>query len=151
MPKRVSFPSMFPPGCSAVTLLIGAMQKRVTTRLRPVRNADPGDEKETSSPSTRPSRAAANPSFFQACTSSADGIAKIRSSWMKLASGVGFSNGWALFVLKNPPPFVPNILIASCEATGPCAIVCSVTVCVVVLPSAPVVVTCCGSTSEAVS
>ena len=43
-------------------------------------------------------------------------------------SGVGFSNGWALLALKKPPPFVPNSLMISCEATGPCAIVCSVTV-----------------------
>ena len=43
-------------------------------------------------------------------------------------SGVGFSNGCALLALKKPPPLVPNILIASCEATGPCAMVCVVTV-----------------------
>ena len=49
--------------------------------------------------------------------------------------------------LKKPPPLVPSILIASCEATGPCAMVCVVTV--VVLPSVPV--TFCGSTSFAVS
>ncbi len=65
----------------------------------------------------------------------------------KFVSGVGFSNGWALFALKNPPPLVPSILIASCEATGPCAIVCVVTV--AGFPSAPVTV--CASTSFAVS
>ncbi len=43
---------------------------------------------------------------------------------MKLVSGVGFSNGWALLALKNPPPLVPSSLIASCDATGPIAIVC---------------------------
>ena len=43
---------------------------------------------------------------------------------MKLVSGVGFSNGWALLALKNPPPLVPSSLITSCEATGPMAIVC---------------------------
>jgi hypothetical protein len=26
---------------------------------------------------------------------------------------VGFSNGWALFALKKPPPFVPSTLITS--------------------------------------
>ena len=41
----------------------------------------------------------------------------------KLLSGVGFSNGCELLALKNPPPLVPSILMASCEATGPCAIV----------------------------
>ena len=43
---------------------------------------------------------------------------------MKLVSGVGFSNGWALLALKKPPPLVPSSLIASCEATGPMAMVC---------------------------
>ena len=69
----------------------------------------------------------------------------------KLLSGVGFSKGWLLLALKKPPPLVPSILIASCEATGPCAMVCCVTVCVVVLPSVPVVETVCGSISFAVS
>ncbi len=67
----------------------------------------------------------------------------------KLVRGVGFSKGWALLALKKPPPLVPSILMASCDATGPCAMVWVVTV-VVVLPSAPVV-TVCGSSSFAVS
>ncbi len=37
---------------------------------------------------------------------------------------MGFSNGCAELALKNPPPFVPSSLIASCEATGPPGIVC---------------------------
>ena len=36
-----------------------------------------------------------------------------------LLSAVGFSNGCDELALKNPPPLVPSILIASCEATGP--------------------------------
>ena len=28
---------------------------------------------------------------------------------MRFENGVGFSNGWAEFALKNPPPFVPSI------------------------------------------
>ncbi len=59
-------------------------------------------------------------------------MAKMASIWMKLEKGVGFSNGCALLALKKPPPLVPNILIASCEATGPCAMVCVVTASVVV-------------------
>ena len=43
----------------------------------------------------------------------------------KFESGVGFSNGCALLALKKPPPLVPNCLMISCDATGPCAIVCS--------------------------
>ena len=48
----------------------------------------------------------------------------MRHSSTKLVSGVGFSKGWALLALKKPPPLVPSILIASCEATGPMASVC---------------------------
>jgi hypothetical protein len=32
---------------------------------------------------------------------------------MKFEKGVGFSYGWAEFALKNPPPFVPSILMAT--------------------------------------
>ena len=42
----------------------------------------------------------------------------------KFDSGVGFSNGCALLALKKPPPLVPNCLMISCDATGPCAIIC---------------------------
>ena len=63
---------------------------------------------------------------------------KIEKSAIRLVSGVGFSNGCALLVLKNPPPFVPHCLMNSCDATGPCAISCSVWF-------------VCGSTSFAVS
>ncbi len=46
-------------------------------------------------------------------------MAQMESICTKLESGVGFSHGWALFALKYPPPLVPSILIASCDATGP--------------------------------
>jgi len=49
---------------------------------------------------------------------------KMRTISRKFTSGVGFSNGWALLALKKPPPFVPSILITSCEATGPRVITC---------------------------
>ena len=49
---------------------------------------------------------------------------KMATIWMRLASAVGFSNGCAELALKKPPPLVPSILIASCEATGPSAMVC---------------------------
>ena len=58
------------------------------------------------------------------------------------------ANGLASF---KAPPFVPSILMASCEATGPCAILCMFTVVVVALPSEPVEVTVCFSTRFAVS
>jgi len=51
-------------------------------------------------------------------------MAKMSTIWMKLMSGVGFSNGWELLALKKPPPLVPSSLITSCEATGPSAMTC---------------------------
>src|SRR5678816_751838 len=78
-------------------------------------------------------------------------IAKMANIARKFENGVGFSNGCALFALKKPPPLVPNCLITSCEATAPWAIVCSVIVCVRRLPSAPVVVTVCGSRTATLS
>ena len=50
--------------------------------------------------------------------------AKIETIWTRFDRAVGFSNGWAALALKNPPPLVPSILIATWEATGPTAIVC---------------------------
>ena len=38
----------------------------------------------------------------------------------------GLLNGCAELALKNPPPLVPSCLIASCEASGPPGIACSV-------------------------
>ena len=51
------------------------------------------------------------------------GIRSIGKVSSMLVIPFGFSNGCAEFALKNPPPFDPIILIASCEATGPNAIV----------------------------
>ena len=51
----------------------------------------------------------------------AAGISRMNSSSTKFENWVGFSNGIALFTLKNPPPFVPSCLIAICEAAGPSA------------------------------
>ncbi len=45
----------------------------------------------------------------------------------KLLKGVGFSKGCAALTLKKPPPFVPSCLMASCDATGPTATICSLT------------------------
>src|SRR6266850_234412 len=44
-------------------------------------------------------------------------MAKISTISKKFENGVGFSKGCALLALKNPPPFVPNSLMASCDAT----------------------------------
>jgi hypothetical protein len=79
-----------------------------------------------------------------------DEIAKMPNIARKLLSGVGFSNGCALLALKNPPPLVPNCLMISWDATGPCAIVCSRTTVDCGFPST-VVMTVCGSTTAALS
>ena len=62
---------------------------------------------------------------------SAAGISRMNSTSMKFASCVGFSNGIAELMLKNPPPFVPSCLIAICEAAGPSASVWSPPIAVV--------------------
>src|SRR5882724_10633286 len=49
--------------------------------------------------------------------------AKIEIICTKFDSAVGFSNGCAALALKKPPPLVPSILMATCEATGPTAMV----------------------------
>ncbi len=90
------------------------------------------------------------PTMVPSVTVRPAGMRKMESICRKFERGVGFSKGCALLALKKPPPLVPSILMASCEATGPCAMVWVVTVVVVVLPSAPVVVTVCGWTSLAV-
>ncbi|MNR28913.1 hypothetical protein D3C85_1462620 [compost metagenome] len=55
---------------------------------------------------------------------SAAGIRKMASISTKFVNGVGFSYGCAELALKKPPPLVPSILMASCDATGPIASVC---------------------------
>ena len=54
----------------------------------------------------------------------APGSTIIDSISIKFDIGVGFSNGWAEFAPKKPPPFVPICLIDSRAATGPIAISC---------------------------
>ncbi len=45
---------------------------------------------------------------------------------------VGFSNGWAEFDTKNPPPLLPSSFIDSREATGPIVVCCSVVLLLIV-------------------
>ena len=67
-----------------------------------------------------------SPTMRPNMNTSAAGIRKIDSIWKKLVSADGFSYGWAELALKKPPPLVPSILMASCDATGPIARVCVV-------------------------
>ena len=65
------------------------------------------------------------PTIFPYMNTSAPGMISTSSISKKFVKPVGFSNGCAEFELKKPPPLVPSSLIASCEATGPIAIVCA--------------------------
>src|SRR5262245_50846368 len=53
---------------------------------------------------------------------------RIDKSSRKFDHGVGFSKGCAELTLKKPPPLVPSCLMAICEAAGPTAMTCSVSV-----------------------
>ena len=53
----------------------------------------------------------------------ATGMTRSRKISKKLLSALGFSNGWAEFALKIPPPFVPSSLMASWDAAGAIGIV----------------------------
>src|ERR1017187_10950850 len=50
---------------------------------------------------------------------------KIKIICRKFENGVGFSKGCAELAWVKPPPLVPIILMASCEASGPCGSVCT--------------------------
>ncbi len=54
------------------------------------------------------------------------GISKIASISRKFDNGVGFSKGTLLFGPYQPPPLLPNCLIATMGATGPKGIFCVV-------------------------
>src|SRR5205823_11708701 len=47
------------------------------------------------------------------------GTARRKMTSSRFGTPLGFSNGWAEFAPKTPPPFWANILIDSQEATGP--------------------------------
>ena len=53
----------------------------------------------------------------------ATAITNIDVTWTTFDAKVGFSNGCAEFTPKNPPPFVPNCLIAIWLAAGPPGII----------------------------
>ena len=99
------------------------MQDRIAGGFRPVGDRDAGEEQNAHCGEDRPALAlVADHAAEQIGERRAD--AKIDSISMKLVERVGFSNGWAALALKKPPPLVPSILMATCEATGPTAMVC---------------------------
>src|SRR5437867_13192233 len=52
------------------------------------------------------------------------GTARRKMTSSRFVTPLGFSNGWAEFAPKNPPPFWPNILLDSQQATGPIGMLC---------------------------
>jgi hypothetical protein len=125
MPKRASLPSMLPPACNSEACRgPGPSARTAGCRLvrRRARHSRPTN---MSVMAARMAPALAHVTHQAAeGETSAAGISRIASSWAKLVSGVGFSSGCAELTLKKPPPLVPSCLMASCDATGPTAMVC---------------------------
>ena len=127
----------------------GGVEQRVGLRLCPVRHREDAAKKRTDIAAKTAQPCAGDLVILPSVTVRPAGMRKMEKISRKFVSGVGFSKGCALLALKKPPPLVPSILMASWEATGPCAMLCVVMVCVVGFPSAPVVVMVCDWTSLA--
>ena len=122
-------------GLHQAGVLVHSLEQRIAFALPPSTRWSRRPRTESPWPPRPPSHDAAIRSFGRACRSARPESRRSKSSADKLLSGVGFSKGCALLALKKPPPFVPSILIVSCDATGPCAITWSVTVSITGLPS----------------
>src|ERR1019366_9146585 len=118
MPNRTSLPSMFPPGCCRLVRWSAPCSRGLPDASAQYAVVTPARNRVAIAAHT------AQPCFWEPVmrpsvyVSPAE-TAKIENISIKFESGVGFSYGWELFALKNPPPFVPNSLMISCEATGP--------------------------------
>ena len=122
MPKRASLPSMLPPGW--VALAAWSTPSAASAGLPCCSNTVAGTAKATNSSVIVASTAhpwRRSPTMRPKTKHSAAGIAKMASISSRSVTALGFSYGCAELALKKPPPFVPSILIASCEATGPIA------------------------------
>ncbi len=65
-----------------------------------------------------------SPTILPKVRGSANGMTSSRKISNQSVNPLGFSNGWAEFALKKPPPLLPSSLMTSWEATGPPTIVC---------------------------
>ena len=124
-PKRTSLPSRLPPTSCAdepwstpIAVSSGLPELSAT-----IANSDITSQM----PAITASRTRAcflEPTRTPYVTTRAIGMTTIAHVSTKFVNGLGFSNGWAELVLKNPPPFVPSCLMATWLATGPPGIAC---------------------------
>ncbi len=124
MPKRVSLPSMLPPGCAPapvrdrVDVRPGGRLLRHAPRLEGVDRGHHGHEDDHHHREDRPALSGVAHHLAEGVGEAA-GMRRMASSSTKLENGVGFSNGCDELALKKPPPLVPSCLMATCEAAGP--------------------------------
>ncbi len=113
MPKRTSLPSMFAAGvvgvetcwstpCSNGLPRASAQYAAVTPHKNRIAIADHTAQPWRCDPVIRPQR-----------VSQTGRDRKDRKHLQEVTKWRGILNGWELLALKNPPPFVPSILIAS--------------------------------------
>ena len=119
-PKRISLPSMLPPGWLAVTVWV--IPARLSCGLpcdsKPTATAPPMASRVNITPKiTHPNRLPLT--ITPRAKVDANGIRIVARSSSRSVNPLGFSNGWAELVLKNPPPLVPICLIEIWLATGP--------------------------------
>ena len=113
MPKRTSLPSMLPPSRPS------ACSERVAGGLGPVGDDDAGEEQHAHRGEDRPAlalvadHAAEDVGERRAEREDRDHLDEVRRARS------GSRTGCAALALKKPPPLVPSILMATCEATGP--------------------------------
>ena len=123
MPKRVSLPSILPTVWSMPRLVsIGLACSSAHAR----KTASTTNSTVIAASTAQPCRP--SPTMPPNVKHSAAGMMKMHSICTKFVSALGFSYGCAELALNGPPPLVPIILMASCEAIGPIGRVC---VCVV--------------------
>ena len=100
------------------------VERVVAVRLGPVADATPPMKMIAHDGEDGPALALVADHAAEQLVSAAE-ISKDRNHLHEIRhSAVGFSNGCAALAFKKPPPLVPSILIAICDATGPYREVC---------------------------
>src|SRR6266581_4576291 len=139
----------------STNMLVHSSKKRVAASLSPIHDCDACQEQDRDCCPDCPTMGLRTCHSPQ-CVGQSRGDSKNREKLNEIGEGRRVLKRWALLALKKPPPFVPHSLMISCEATGPCAILCSVTVSIIGLPSGPITGlpseptfgTCCGRQTD---